>query len=140
MTSAPSELTIKRKVAIKSLVTNEFKKRMVFDLNQAITGIQASISKMDEILLSDHISSDYKQQLEQKKRRSELSIEELKLKIDTIKKLEVGSLFTQGAVDGFVTIKKGDNLFDKLGSMDVVLKDGIIQEITTKKDAQLVVN
>ena len=135
-----SKLTVKRKVSIKSIVTSDFKKRMVYDLNQAITGIQSNMGKLDETMMGGHVSEDYTKQLERKKQQHELTIEDIKLKIEKIKKLELDSLFTQGLIDGFVTIQKGDDLFEELGTMDILLKDGIVQDIAIKKDLQLAVD
>ncbi|NBV41533.1 hypothetical protein EBR96_02025 [bacterium] len=57
---------------------------------------------------------------------------------DAINQLELNSLFTQGTVDGFVSVSEGDNLYEKLGGMEILVQDGVVQKITpvAKFDAE----
>jgi chaperonin cofactor prefoldin len=73
--------------------------------------------------------STFKQQLAAEKQRQELSIQELQKRIEEAKKLPLDSEFIQGTVDGFVQVKKGDNLYEKLGAMEITIKDGVVQNI-----------
>ncbi len=49
--------------------------------------------------------------------------------IDEARNLPLGSTFSQGTIDGLVSIKPGDNLYHKLGAAEIIIKDGIVQEI-----------
>jgi len=49
--------------------------------------------------------------------------------------LQMGSYFMQGTVDGFVSVNVGDNLYEKLGGMEIFIEDGIVQDIVPVSDA-----
>ena len=51
------------------------------------------------------------------------------MKIEEAKKLIIGSEFVQGPLEGPVTVAIGDNLYKKVGGAEIIVKDGIIQEI-----------
>ena len=46
-----------------------------------------------------------------------------------MQQLQPESHFVQGMVDGFVSVNPGDHLYEKLGAMEIVIKDGIVQNI-----------
>ncbi len=54
---------------------------------------------------------------------------ELNQRFGMIKELQPGSLFTQGIIEGFASVKEGDNLYEKLGAMEIIVQDGVIQTI-----------
>ena len=41
----------------------------------------------------------------------------------------MNSIYSQGPIDGMVTVSAGDNLYEKLGGVEIVVKDGVVQEI-----------
>ena len=46
-----------------------------------------------------------------------------------INSLELKSLYSQGPVEGFVTVNVGDNLYEKLGGIELVVEDGVVKKI-----------
>jgi hypothetical protein len=48
-----------------------------------------------------------------------------------IGQLDIGSEFVQAQVDNFVDVAVGDNLYLKLSSPEVIVKDGVVVEIRT---------
>ena len=50
-------------------------------------------------------------------------------RIDEAKKLVLNTEFIQGPLEGPVTVKSGDNLYKKIGAAEILVKDGVVQEI-----------
>jgi len=135
------DLTLQRTVVIKVIVTEEFKKYLIAELERAIKNLDnqlntletqgkqlmESLKKQGEKTLKQ--VSAIAQQINMDRHQEDLAKEELVRKIEEAKKLKIGSEFVQGTVNGWVTIKKGDNLYKKLGASEVIIKDGVIQEI-----------
>ena len=124
-------LTLKRSVAIKAIVTDRFKEYIQFEVN---TGIQASRVRLDQIddqLKDQSIPPVVREKLILERDQIGQSMRELGQRLEEIDTLEMGSQFLQGVVDGFVTVVPGDNLYEKLGGMEVIVKDGIVIDIVT---------
>jgi hypothetical protein len=58
---------------------------------------------------------------------------ELEKKIKDASLLPLNSEFTQGTLDGNVEVSVGDNLYEKLGGLEVIVKDGVILELRGNK-------
>ncbi|MDD5455545.1 MAG: YlqD family protein [Candidatus Margulisbacteria bacterium] len=132
-------VTLKRTVTIKAIVTEDFKNYLSFELETAIKDLQNKIQEIDkqgqlliESLKKEGASEQTKsieQQLKLEKQQQLSVINDLKNRIAEAKNLQLESEFVQGTIDGFVAIKPGDNLYQKLGALEIIVKDGIIQEI-----------
>jgi len=68
-------------------------------------------------------------QLKLEKQQQLSVISDLQKRIIDAKNLPLDSEFVQGTIDGFVGIKVGDNLYQKLGALEIIVKDGVIQDI-----------
>lgn len=132
-------LTLKRIVTIKVIVTEQFKQYLVSELERAIRNLQIQMQQV-ELYANQYIadldtknmaqqSGAFKQQLAMEKQRQDLAVQELQKRIEEAKRLPLDSEFIQGTVDGLVQVKKGDNLYEKLGAMEVTIKDGIVQKV-----------
>ena len=64
-----------------------------------------------------------------KKRRQTAAKSDLMMKIEEAKRLQIGTEFVQGPLEGPVHVSIGDNLYKKVGGAEIIVKDGIIQEI-----------
>ena len=53
----------------------------------------------------------------------------LKERLEELKKTNVGDLYTTAIIDGFSTLEKGDDIREKLGNVEIISKDYLIQEI-----------
>jgi hypothetical protein len=133
--SAFRTVTLKRSVTIKAIVTDKFKEYMAYEINEAI---KRSNFRMEDIQKkqkqlegkkNDAGVANILQQLSSEKVQLEYSIAELKNRLNGIKDIQMGSEFVQGAVDGFVTVSEGDNLYEKLGGMEILIDDGVIKKI-----------
>lgn len=135
------EVTLQRTVTIKVIVTEDFKKYLTAELDRAIKNLDNQVTSLEDQgkSLIENLKkqgektkkqvSAIAQQINLDKQQESLAKEDLKKKIDQAKNLKIGSEFVQGTINGFVKVKKGDNLYKKLGAMEVIIKDGVIQEL-----------
>ncbi len=139
MNAAKNEIELKRVVMVKAVVTEPFKQNLVKELERAVTNIDNQLSQMEErskAYLEDlkkkglmQKAAAFRHQYEDEKARQTASRSDLLLKIEEAKNLQLGTEFVQGPLEGPVTVKMGENLYKKIGGAEVVVKDGIIQEI-----------
>lgn len=136
-----AEVTLQRTVTIKVIVTEDFKKYLTAELERAIKNLDNQVANLEiqgKTLIENLKKQGEKtqkqvsaiaQQINLDKQQESLAKEDLKKKIDQAKALKIGAEFVQGTINGFVKVKKGDNLYKKLGAMEIVIKDGVVQEI-----------
>jgi len=133
-----ASLTIRRPVALQVIVTEEFKKELAEELQEAADAAERRMEQID--YQARHLLAELqrqnlnqamaaRQQIEAEKRKQEAVRKELLQQIEEVGKLELGSEFPRGTLEGTVEIKDGDNLFAKLGQTAIVVKDGVVVEI-----------
>ena len=131
-------LTLKRSVAVHVIVTDEFKEELKTELRQAAETAQQRIDQMEfqsRRFLADLQRNDLTQamsarrQIEAEKRRQDGIRRDIEEQLEQADKLEIGSEYPRGVVEGSVEIKEGDNLVQKLSESQIVIKDGVIVEI-----------
>ncbi len=137
-------VTLKRTVTIKAIVTEDFKKYLTYELETSIKDLQKKMSDIEVQAkgLIDSLGKDsspeqskmISQQLQVEKQQQESTVADLKKRIEDAKNLKLDSEFIQGTIDGFTTIKAGDNLYQKLGALEIVVKDGVVQEIKGEQE------
>jgi hypothetical protein len=136
---AEKSLELKRVVMVKALVTEAFKDNLVKELERAVKNLDTQVQQMDfqakshmeDLKKKGMISqmTSFKRQLEEEKGRQAAAKADLQMKIEEAKKLVLNSEFIQGPLEGPVMVKSGDNLYKKIGAAEILVKDGIIQEI-----------
>lgn len=131
-------LTVKRSVAVHVIVTDEFKEELKAELRQASETTQQRIDQLEfqsRRFLADLQRSDVTQamnarrQIEAEKRRQDGIKRDIEEQLAEADKLEIGSEYPRGVLEGVVEIKEGDNLLQKLADSKVVIKDGVVIEI-----------
>lgn len=131
-------IIVKRPVALHVIVTEEFKEQLARELQEAADDTQRNIDQMDfqaRRYLADLQRADLqramqvRQQIEGERKKQEAVKKEFLDRIVEAKNLELGTEFPRGTLESEVSIEVGDNLFEKLGSSVVVIKDGVITEI-----------
>lgn len=133
-------ISLRRQVTIVAIVTEQFRQ-------QASAELQAGLQQMDmeaqqlefqgKRALTDFEKrgasaaelDNVKEQIEEQRNRIKAQKAELLAKLDMIGKLDIGAEFIQGTVDNFVDVKVGDHIYAKLANPQVIVKDGIVQEI-----------
>ena len=129
-------LTVTRPVLIKAVVTESFKRLYVQDLEDAIkradTILEQITTQIRRSELERQVSAQsraIRQQLEVEHARQEAAKAELQMRLREAEALQLSTEFTQGTVESLVEVSIGDNLFNKLGRAEILVKDGIILEI-----------
>ena len=138
-TKKSKAVTLKRTVTIKAIVTDDFKKYLKQEIQQAVADLD---KKLEEVMvqggrLVEQLKSQgqteqltvIQQQMEMDRQQQAAAKDELQKKLQESELLALNSEFTQGTIDGFVSVKPGDNLYEKLGALEIVVKDGIVQDI-----------
>jgi len=135
-------LQLQQTVTIKVIVTEDFKKYLINELNKGIANMDRQMIRMED--QGKKLVSNLKDQGEEKtkkqisaivqqmnmdKQQEMIAKIDLEKKIEDAKNLKIGSEFVQGTVNGFINVKKGDNLYKKIGGTVLIIKDGVIQEI-----------
>jgi len=131
-------LTIMRPIALRVIVTEQFKQEMEKELQEAADTTQRRIEQIDfqaRRVLADLQRTDLtqamqvRQQIEAEKGRQESVKKELMDRAREVRELEMGTEFPRGTLEGVVDIKEGDNLYEKLTGAEIVIKDGVVIEI-----------
>jgi hypothetical protein len=136
---AEKAIELKRVVMVKAVVTQAFKDNLMKELDRAIKNLDTQGQQMDfqaktymEDLKKKGMISQmtaFKHQLEEEKGRQAAAKADLQSKIEEAKKLVLNTEFIQGPLEGPVTVKMGDNLYKKIGAAEILVKDGVVQEI-----------
>jgi len=138
-----ASLTIMRPVALKVIVTQQFKEEMERDLQEAADTTQRRIEQIDfqaRRVLADLQRSDLsqamqvRQQIEAEKGRQEAVKKELTERAKEVRELELESEFPRGTLESLVEINEGDNLYDKLTQAEILIRDGIVVAIREKAE------
>lgn len=129
-------LTVTRPVLIKAVVTESFKRLYVQDLEDAIKRAETILEQITTQIRRSELerqvsaqSRAIRQQLEVEHARQEAARAELQMRLREAEALQLNTEFTQGTVESLVEVSIGDNLFNKLGRAEILVKDGIILEI-----------
>lgn len=133
------EIELKRVVMVKAIVTEAFKDNLVKELERAVRNLETQETQMEmqsEAYLEDlkkkglmQKAAAFKHQLEDERSRQAAAKSDLMMKIEEAKRLVLGTEFVQGPLEGPVRLSLGDNLYKKVGGAEIVVKDGIVQEI-----------
>lgn len=129
-------ITLSRPVVIKAIVTESFKRLYIQDLEDAIKRVDTLVGQIDTQIRRTELerqlspqSRAVRQQLELERARQEAAKVELQMRLREAEGLELNSEFPQGTVESLVEVGIGDNLFNKIGRTEIIIKDGIILEI-----------
>ncbi len=129
-------ITVARPVVIKAIVTESFKRLYTQELQSAIGRVEELVGQLDAQIRRTELERQItpqaraiRQQLELERARQEAGRAELGARLREAEGLELNSEFPQGTIDSFTEVKIGDNLFQKIGRTEIVVKDGIIVEV-----------
>lgn len=131
-----TKITLLRPVVVKAIVTESFKELYVRELEDALRRVQELLGQVDTQIRRMELERQItpqtralRQQLEVERQRHEALRAELQERLREARALELNSEFPQLTVDAQVEVQVGDNLFQKLGRTEIVVKDGIVMEI-----------
>ncbi len=132
-------MIIARKVMLKVIVTDGFKKRYANQLKSLSSEVKVDLEKIRQtesqlMLKVQTLDQNYlmslRDQLEREKATREATLKEIDSRIAEMEAMTEGTIFPQGTIDGFVDVKEGDNLESKLSVAEIVIKDGVVQTIS----------
>ncbi|MDB5099443.1 MAG: hypothetical protein JWM80_3864 [Cyanobacteria bacterium RYN_339] len=133
-------ISLRRQVTIVAIVTEQFRQQAAAELQAALQQSDMEAQQLEfqgKRALGDFEKrgasgaelENVKSQIEEQRNRIKAQKAELLGKLDMISKMEMNSEFIQGQVDNFVDVKVGDHLYAKLSNPQIIVKDGIVQEI-----------
>jgi hypothetical protein len=123
------QIILKRQVVTKAIVTPKFKEFLSFELNENLAFYKNKLNEIASQLKQINESHPQFAQLHAEKTEAEQYIQSEKSQQEFIENLQLDTEYSQGPVDGFVTVSTGDNLYEKLGGIEILVKDGIIIKI-----------
>jgi len=133
-----SGIAVKRSIGVRVIVSEEFKAELKSELQEAATETQRRIDQMEmhsRRLLAELQRSDLSQamqarkQIEAERQRHDALKQDIQRQLQEVDKLEVGSEYPRGTVEGVVELNQGDDLVQKLSGSQIVIKDGVIVEL-----------
>jgi hypothetical protein len=131
-----TKITLLRPVVVKAIVTESFKELYVRELEEALRRVEDLLGQVETQIRRMELERQItpqtravRQQLEVERQRHEALRAELRDRLREARALELNTEFPQLTVDAHVEVQVGDNLFQKLGRTEIVVKDGIVMEI-----------
>ncbi|MNY22258.1 hypothetical protein D3C86_1558580 [compost metagenome] len=139
-------LNLRRQVIIKAIVTDTFKQQASAELQAALQNVDMNLQQLEfqgKRAIADLEKKNItpagpmvqqqiegiKQQIESERGQLMAAKNDMLQKLNMIGQLDIGSEFVQAQVDNFVDVAIGDNLYLKLSSPEVIVKDGVVVEI-----------
>lgn len=131
-------VTVKRSIGVQVIVTESFKAELKAELEEAAETAQRRMDQMEmqsRRVLADLQRTDLTQamsarrQIEAEVRRHQALKQDILRQIEETEKLELGSEYPRGTLEGVVGLTEGDDLIKKLSGSQIVIKDGVIVEV-----------
>lgn len=133
-----SSVTVKRSIGVQVVVTEAFREELKAELQSAADEAQRRVEQIElqsRRVLADLQRTDLTQamnarrQIEAEVRRHEAVKQDILRQIEETEKLELGSEYSRGTLEGVVELTEGDDLLKKLSGSQVVIKDGVVVEV-----------
>ena len=140
-----NSISIKRSIAIKAVVTPNWKEDAEKELSKAISNIDQQLSQLEQEgqqivnnIRSQSVNpldprvqeqvSQVQQQVAAKRNEIEEQKRNLLQQQSQVRELKMDEIVDQGQVDSFCDVTVGDNLIEKM-QVAITVKDGVIQSI-----------
>ncbi len=139
-------IKVKRPVKVKTIVTDNFKQQAKEEINKEIRLIDNQIMQIelqskqiqDQVTggLSGYFPEGSPEQAQQAmddllqrlQQMSELK-QELQFQKENIDHLALNNIVITGSLENYVELRPGENLYEKFKDAEILVKDGIIQDI-----------
>jgi actin-like ATPase involved in cell morphogenesis len=128
-------VTVRRSIEVTAIVTEQFKQELKAELQLAAEEAQRRTEQMDvqgRRLLADLQRTDLTQamsarrQIEAERRRADAVKQDIQRQLEEADKLEIGSEYPRGTLEGVTELNEGDDLVKKLTGTQILVKDGVI--------------
>lgn len=135
-----------RQIAVRAIVTENFKNQVGAEIQRNLQQIDAELQQLEfkgkraiadiekraggPMSVEARSQTDtIRQQVESEKMRFSQMKEELQSQLQALGELVIGSVITQFTVENPVEVRIGENIFQRLEGGEILVKDGVIQEI-----------
>lgn len=131
-------MILRRQVVLKAIVTQALKDELKREVTDAIAQVEEGQQQLDtqsrrvmlELQRSDiNRAMAFRQQLEAEKRKQDDLKTELRERLQEYEGLELGSEYARGLLEGTVEIREGDNISEKMGKAEIIVKDDVVVAI-----------
>jgi len=123
-------INLKRKVILKAVVTDELKEMHLEAQKTNIENMKKQLEQVQKQIIEGNASPEVLKARQQLNQTIQFAPKQEK----DIKNLKNGDIINQAELESFFSAKEGDNLYDLMSDIEVLVKDGIIQKIGNKKD------
>lgn len=123
------QVILKRNIITKAVVTPKFKAFLTTELQENIKFYNKRVTELTAQLNGLAAGDPAAAQAQAEQREAQNYIASEASQKQFINSLELNSLYSQGPVEGFVTVNVGDNLYEKLGGIELVVEDGVVKKI-----------
>jgi hypothetical protein len=127
--NSSQSVNCKREIVLKSIVTENFKIDLAVELKAAIENIKNQIQQVGAVIKQQKDKGYDLSQLENEQKKMAVQMKLMQDRLDEVKGLKVGTLYATGSVEGLSQLRIGDDIREKLGPIEVISKNYIIQEI-----------
>lgn len=132
-----SKTLVKRSILLKAVVDDTLKNDLLKQLQDNQKKIDLEIERLNyqinKLLIESPMdireSMAIRKKVEEEKRDGELLKDQILNKIKEVNSLDLGSIYPIGVIEGLAELKVGDNLWDKVNNCEIIIKEGIIEEI-----------
>ncbi|HEY9677881.1 MAG TPA: YlqD family protein [Drouetiella sp.] len=139
-------IALVRQIAVRAIVTENFKNQVGQEISRNLQQIDAELQQLEfkgkraiadiEKRTAGVVTADarvqmetIRQQVEAEKMRLLQLKEEMQGQFQALTELPLGSVVTQFTVENPVEVRVGENIFQRLEGGEILVKDGVIQEI-----------
>ena len=128
-------VTVRRSIEVIAIVTEQLKQDLKAELQLASEEAQRRTDQMElqgRRLLADLQRTDLTQamsarrQIETERRRADAVKQDIQRQLEEADKLEIGSEYPRGTLEGVTELNEGDDLIKKLTGTQILVKDGVI--------------
>ena len=116
-------ILVKKQALIKSVVTEDFKTKKAAELQKSIVNNEKNLHKLQDHIKNNLYTKARDPRLEEEMKKMAAINLVMKQQLDRLKDMKIGDYFTENAIEGFVTLKKGDDIKDALKSISIIIKD-----------------
>lgn len=138
-------IKVKRPVTIKTIVTDSFKKQMMDELSKELHLLDTQIMQLElqskqihdqasafGTMYADEGTQHLQQAMEDiTSRLQQMSMmkQELHTQKESIHHLVLNNMIVTGNLENYVELSIGENIYEKFKTAEIIIKDGIIQDI-----------
>ena len=134
-------VTVKRSIGVQVIVTESFKAELKAELEEAAQTAQRRMDQMEmqsRRVLADLQRTDLTQamsarrQIEAEVRRHQALKDDISRQLEEAEKLELGSEYPRGTLEGVVDLTEGDDLIKKLSGSQIVIINVLPWRLTSR--------